>query len=202
METAARRVSHWENENTKGLALCSQGIFEDYIEEAQKLRDRQAQYEASLPTDPAEIIAAAKSALQPDCGDYPEGLEEIRHLSTALTVLARHGDFDTHSPERDAAVYMSDRIERAVRRVVSQLDRVADVLGTPGRLEREATGRRLELERQFLDVFRQLDKADQLMLSEALKNNATPEEIEALIEEIKQRRAACKVEKPEEGGED
>ncbi|MEQ8431702.1 MAG: hypothetical protein RIB69_14835, partial [Roseovarius sp.] len=128
MKDTVRPVSSWENERVHGAALCAESLFEEHIERAKELRERQAKYEATLPTEPHDIISSAKGVLHPYGESYPEGIEEAMHLSTALTVLVRHGDFDTHSPEREAASFMASRVENGIRTAVEQLDRVSDLL--------------------------------------------------------------------------
>ncbi|WP_146136659.1 hypothetical protein [Aliiruegeria haliotis] len=130
-------VTMWENKAAKGHALCAEPIFRDHIEGTQALRDRQAAYLDSLPSDPPEVIRAALKLMHPNSESYPDGIEEALHLSHALEALVKDGDLDEDGFNRDAALYVADRVVMAMHRATRQLDRIGDILGNPGRIERD-----------------------------------------------------------------
>lgn len=132
-----RPVTAWENEACDGLALLAAPNFRQSIEKAQELRDRQAAYLASLPTDPREVIRAALKLMHPTGNEYPDGIEEALHLSCALEALVKEGDLDVEGRSRDAALYVASQVSNAMHRAARQLSRVADILGNHGRLERD-----------------------------------------------------------------
>lgn len=129
-------VSEYENASVGGKALCCESLFREHIEQAQALRDRQAAYLASLPTDPAEAIRAANKLLYPSGGQYPEDFEEALHLSFALEALLRTLEVDAPGRVRDATIHIAERVADAMSRFAEILDRVGDILGNPGRVER------------------------------------------------------------------
>ncbi len=130
-------VTIWENEACNRLALVGESVFRQSVEEAQELRDRQAAYLASLPTDPREVIRAARELMQPTGEEYPDGIEEALHLSYALEALVNEGNLGAQGRSRDAALYVASQVSFALHRAVRQLDRISDILGNPGRIERE-----------------------------------------------------------------
>lgn len=130
-------VTVWEDEEAKGHALCAESIFRQHIEETQELRGRHAAYLASLPTDPREVIRAALKLMHPTGDEYPDGIEEALHLSYALEALVKEGDLDVKGRSRDAALYVASQVSYAMHRATRQLDRISDILGNPGRIERD-----------------------------------------------------------------
>lgn len=128
-------VTTWENEKARGLALCAEYTFRERVEHAQSLRDRHAAYLGTLPTDPREVILATQKIMHPTGDDYPDGIEEALHLSCALEALVREGDLDAQGQSRDAAIYVASQVSFAMHRAIRQLDRIADILGNPGRIE-------------------------------------------------------------------
>lgn len=130
-------VTPWENEEANGHALCAEYLFSEYVEQTQALRDHHAAYLASLPTDPQEVIRAALTFMHPSGDDYPDGIEEALHLSYALEALVKEGDLDAKGRSRDAALYVASHLSYAMHRATRQLDRIADILGNPGRIERD-----------------------------------------------------------------
>ena len=206
MKDTVRPVSSWENERVHGAALCAESLFEEHIERAKELRERQAKYEATLPTEPHDIISSAKGVLHPYGESYPEGIEEAMHLSTALTVLVRHGDFDTHSPEREAASFMASRVENGIRTAVEQLDRVSDLLSTPDRLERREFQSEQQQNRRLMAAVGKLDAAEQVMFRDALEAHVTggvplEEAMETFKSQVEKKRAKAEAEGEPEGGE-
>lgn len=132
-------VTDCENNGSKGYALCSASIFRDHVEGTRALRDRQAAYLESLPSDPKEVICAAYKLMHPDGDKYPHGIEEALHLSHALEALVKGGDLDTEGRTRDAALNVAHRVAYAMHRATRQLDRISDILGNPGRIERDGS---------------------------------------------------------------
>ena len=84
-----------------------------------------------------EACHAAMRLMEGGHGYYPEGFEMARHLSCALEAMIRHSDTDDEGPERDAAIYLADKAVQSMMRATEQLDRIADILGNPGRVKRE-----------------------------------------------------------------
>ncbi len=130
-------VTNWQNKAANGYALCGESIFRKHIEGTQALRDRQAAYLDSLPSDPPEVIRAALKLMHPNGDNYPEGIEEALHLSYALEALVKDGELDEEGRPRDAALYLADRVAYAMHRATRQLDRIADILRNPSRVERD-----------------------------------------------------------------
>lgn len=133
----ARPVDSYVNEMVDGLALCADSIFEEKLAEVGRLRRRQADYLASLPTKADDCISAAVKILHHDSEEYPEGFEEALYLSFALEPMIR--DLRTEDPgiERQALLYVADRVRWGLERASRKLDRVSDILCNPGRIERE-----------------------------------------------------------------
>jgi len=134
---STKPVRDWENAGVKGLALCGEDVFQENMQKVRELRDRQAAYLDSLPSDPPEAIRAALKLMHPPGDEYPEGIEEALHLSHALAALVKDGDLDEGGFNRDAALYVADRVAFAMHRATRQLDRISDILGNPGRIERD-----------------------------------------------------------------
>ena len=132
------RVSYVENKEGKGLALADERFFQERMAKIKDLRDRQAAYEASLPQDLPDIVIAARRIMHPDGDNYPEGIEEALHLSSALEAMIQAGDLDADGRARDAALYLADRLTSAMHRAVGNLDRISDILCNHARIEREA----------------------------------------------------------------
>ncbi len=130
-------VSDWDNNDTKGYALVSENLFRQNMGKIHALRERQAAYRNSLPTDPPAVISAALKLMHPNGSQYPDGVEEALHLSFALEALVKEGDLDSQGRSRDAALYVADRISHAMHRAAHQLDRISDILGNPRRIERD-----------------------------------------------------------------
>lgn len=132
-------VTEWENNEVGGKALLDEGVYRDHLARVQALRDRQAAYLASLPTEPAEAIRCAEELLHPDCQVYPEGFEEALHLAQALAAMVKDGDLAAEGRLRDAAQYIADRVSFAMHRAARQLDQIGDILHNPSRVENETS---------------------------------------------------------------
>ena len=131
-------VTSYENRQVHGLALCMDGILEDEVAKIQALRARQAAYCDSLPTDPSECITAATKALYSHGENYPRGLEEALHLSCALAPMINAPGYEEPGPERDALLWIAGRIQEYLQDAAGVIDRAADILGNPARIERES----------------------------------------------------------------
>jgi hypothetical protein len=133
-----RPVLPHENRKVRGHALCSEGLFRAHVAEVEQLRARQAEYLASLPTDPREAIRAALELIHPNAEEYPDGIEEALHLSVALEALGAVSDDDA---ARAATAYVGACVSAALRRATRQIDLISDILHGTGRILREAAGR-------------------------------------------------------------
>lgn len=130
-------VSNQENESVMGHALCTDDVFQSHIMKVQKMRNRQSDYRNSLPADPLQAINTAFKLMHPEGEGYPDGFEEVTSLAFALEAFIKDGDIDHEGPRRDAALYIAHRMSAASRRVISQMDRISDVLGNPKGIERK-----------------------------------------------------------------
>ncbi len=126
-------VSTWENDARKGHALCADFIFREHIEETQELRDRQAAYLASLPTDSTEVAHAALKLMHPNADQYPDGIEEALHLSCALEVMVKEGE----GVDRASTVYVAQRVYSGLLRATKKLELISDILVNATRIERD-----------------------------------------------------------------
>jgi hypothetical protein len=131
-------VTSYENQDVKNMALSVDYVFEMDLAEISKLRKQQADYLASLPVDPAECLSEALRTLQSNGKSYPDGFEEAFYLSFALEPMIRDLDGGSPCPERDAMLYVADRVRQALMRFMPKLDHVNNVLCSPGRVKRHA----------------------------------------------------------------
>ncbi|KPN62088.1 hypothetical protein SAMN04488527_12914 [Aliiroseovarius crassostreae] len=137
MNTAPQPVSIHENRAVNGMALSDASLFEETVTAARELRQRQAEYRKSLPTDPAEAINLALRHLEYDHGDYPEGIEDALHLSSALADLMLVACDKEMGWDPTAAKYIAERMETAMRKAVAALDRANDILRNPANAARD-----------------------------------------------------------------
>lgn len=128
------RVSTWENSEVDGKALCADLIYQQHVEKVEDLRGRQEAYLDSLPKDMESAIRAAFQLLHPDGRSYPEGIEEALHLSWALCSMVKEGNLDEEGCDRDAAIYIADRVAYSLHIATRRLDRIADTLRSPRRV--------------------------------------------------------------------
>lgn len=134
-------VSMYENEANHNMPLLSEGNFNRSMAEISRLRKQQADYLDSLPTT-AEACGEAALRLRHPVGEcYPEGFEEALYLSFALEPMIQHLNTDDPGIERDALLFLANRVRWGLERSVAKLDRISDLLGNPDRIRREA-GRR------------------------------------------------------------
>ena len=131
----AQPVTPWENAEVNGLALCHPYVLEREMEKVQNLRDRQAEYLASLPTAPEDCVAVALGILQGDKeNDLPEGLQEAVSLSFAVRALAAEVTAHMQGPKCDALLFLADRLQERLQGTVDSIKRACDVLGNPAKL--------------------------------------------------------------------
>lgn len=133
-----RPVTNWENEAVRGMAFTSERAHARDMKEIEALRKQQADYEALLPVEPMEVIKAALETMHPDGDSYPEGFEEAMHLAHALRPMVETLDTDEPGPDRDALLYIADRIMFGLENAARKLDHISALLGTPERIERES----------------------------------------------------------------
>lgn len=129
-----RPVEECENEEVDGLALCCEKIYEDRRRETADLRERQAAYLASLPTDPAECLRAARAILHPDGHPYPGHLKETYERMLVISELLKTGDFDSFGLQR-ALAHLADDVANDLRGSLEALRRLSDILAGPTRAE-------------------------------------------------------------------
>ncbi|WP_146188713.1 hypothetical protein [Pseudoprimorskyibacter insulae] len=110
--------------------------MDEHFAAVKALRDRQAAYLDSLPTDPKEAIKAARAIMTPDFEPYPEGVKEALYLSVALESLVNGEGIEGRGLDRDAARFIANRVSTAMFNVMKDLDRLSDVLENPSRFER------------------------------------------------------------------
>jgi hypothetical protein len=127
-----KHVTSYENQGVKGLALAAEGVLEMEFAEIAKLRKRQEDYLASLPVDPTECLSEALGTLEPGDESYPDGFEEAFYLSFAVGPMIRHLDGESYCSERDAMLYVADRVWDALMRLKPKLDHMKGVLCRPG----------------------------------------------------------------------
>ena len=119
------------------LAHLARPFFDKTLKNVEMLRTQEQEYRDSLPVDPANCIARALGMLHPDAESYPKGLEEALHLSRALGAMVENYDFSPDDADGKAASWIAGRIHQSIRDTCETLDRMADVLANPKRLERE-----------------------------------------------------------------
>ena len=131
-------VTKWENEAVKGMACTTNWVHREFMQQVDALRKREADYLDSLPVEPTEAILAALRTMHPDGDGYPEGFGEAMHLAHALRPMIESLETDESGRERDALLYIADRIAFGLEKAARQLDHISETLGNPGRIEREA----------------------------------------------------------------
>lgn len=129
-----RPVTSHENEAVKGQALIDQKGLEKNREKVDELRAQHAEYLASLPTEPKDCMDEALRALGPDGGNYPEGFEEAMHLSHTLAPMIHHLDASQPGPEREAMLYVAERICVGLFNAAAAINHAGEALANPGRL--------------------------------------------------------------------
>lgn len=130
-------VTNWENEKSLYLGLCHEDGFQEALDYAKSLRERQAAYHASLPRDPSDALRGALEMMHPDGEEYLDGFEEALHLSVALEALVETGVSKEDPMRHPAARYISSRMVESLARAQMTLDRISDILGNPKRVERD-----------------------------------------------------------------
>ena len=87
-----------------------------------------------MPTEPDEIISEALKIMHPDAQLYPAGIEDALHLSYALFEMVKNG-IDETGPNRDAAMYIADRVNTDLIRAALELERLGHVLANRHRTD-------------------------------------------------------------------
>ncbi|MEQ9257509.1 MAG: hypothetical protein RIG84_00275 [Roseovarius sp.] len=134
---AVKPVTDHENQSAKGFALCGDKLFEDGIAYIRQLRERQARYMESLPTDFREANSQAIRILHPDGEEFPYGIKEAFCLAFAVEAMIKDGGIDEPSPARDAALGLADMLISSMRRGTEELKRLSDILGNLDQIERD-----------------------------------------------------------------
>lgn len=140
---AIEPVNIWENEAAHRLPLCSARLFAERLDQITQLHDRQAEYLASLPSDPKECVSAALGVLHENDSDHPKGFEEALFLSYALGPMVKDLLADCYGPERDALLHVVDRIKSGLESAAAALNHAYAILENPDRIECEQRARKL-----------------------------------------------------------
>lgn len=127
-----RPVTDWENEEVHGKALSCRKLFEMDLAKVQALREREAAWQASLPKEAEEACKAALKEICSQDNDWGEPFKEAVYLSFALRPMIMHLRLDDHGPDRDALLWIVDRIQHRLEGEQARMDRVMDILGAPG----------------------------------------------------------------------
>ncbi|RJL09439.1 hypothetical protein [Paracoccus siganidrum] len=132
------RVMGWENAEVHGWALSSDNVFEEDMAKVRRLRKRQADYLNSLPTDPKVAISAARRLLHPGGAEFPDGFEEAMRLAWALVPMIEKLETERPAAEREAAIWIAQRVAEAIEVASERLEQIAEILDGPDRVERAA----------------------------------------------------------------
>lgn len=120
-------VSDSENAETKGAALACEAIYQDNLQKVSRLRKRQAEYLASLPTEPTEKLTSIMELMKGEHDRFPDEAHQALNLSVMLEVFVKHGDMELHSPEHKAAIYVAEMITDNLHALQGKLRGVWDV---------------------------------------------------------------------------
>ena len=156
-----RPVTDWENAAVSMHALCCQSLWEDHKRDVEQLRERQARYEESLPTEPDEAFQALRRLMHPDGDEYPDGFTDALHLVAAVEELARNGDLDV-IPTRKSLVYLAEKAVECLNGTRNSLDRIGDILSA----SRRRTDKNVE---EFLDLTKEFTDGEKRGLTLAMK---------------------------------
>ncbi|SDE88362.1 hypothetical protein SAMN04488117_101596 [Celeribacter baekdonensis] len=132
--TKLRPIPYTANQETHGLALAADVVYTSEIAQIDRLRERQAAYRASLPTSVEaanrEAISVLSDLIEPD---ERGGFLEALHLSIALgAMIKKDGNaLGCVGPERDAAIFVSERVSDALLQVHGELEHMNTALRTP-----------------------------------------------------------------------
>lgn len=130
-------VPSWVNTEHGGQVLSCDRVFEDGLAKIKSLRQQQKEYEDSLPTDEAEAISQAMRLLCPKGESYPEGFEEALYLSAALAPMIKTLEIGEPGPDRDAVLFIADRVQMGLEAAHRKLDRISDTLSAPAVAKRK-----------------------------------------------------------------
>lgn len=133
-------VTKWENQALNREVFMGLTVREGHLARVDKLRARQAEYLASLPTDPTECLSAALEVLQPDeYSSLPDGLEEAFNLAFAIEPMISDLMADDPSPALDALLFVARRVREGLEKTVPRIEHVIKIIGNPDRVTKEAT---------------------------------------------------------------
>ncbi|MGR3515383.1 MAG: hypothetical protein ACU0GG_21675 [Paracoccaceae bacterium] len=124
----ARPVTRHENREAKGGALACDRVWKGHVEEVEELRRRQADYLATLPTEPHQAMEAIRKSMHPSGQSYPEGVERAYYFSLAIQALTKSEFLSEGGPESDAIYYLADVMEDDLRNVMGDLDHISAIL--------------------------------------------------------------------------
>lgn len=129
----AKPVDPWENQITNGMALRCDRVHTEDLKRVEELRARQESYLASLPVEPEAVIDATLNEMNPHGESYPAGFEEALHLSHALRPMVEHLQTDDFGPDRDALLWIADRIMFGLEGTAMKFEHMSNILRGPHR---------------------------------------------------------------------
>ena len=120
-----RPVQDWENKDVKGMALCCDSLFDEYLEKVTKLREQQAAYEDSLPTKVDDAFRGINKALPclDGIGEQDYGLRAALRIYNMLFSKGEPLD-DT---DIDALYWLNCQTEDALYRIERGNTRARDI---------------------------------------------------------------------------
>lgn len=110
MTATPEPVSNYENESVNGHALCNPKLWEAHKAEVERMRRRQTDYIASLPSYAPDAIRSALKVLAPDAEEMPPCLERAGHLSALLEVALRNGTEENLWQARESLAWAAERL--------------------------------------------------------------------------------------------
>ena len=99
-------IQDWENRHVKGDALACKRVFEAHLAEVAELRQRQEQYEESLPKKPRKALAEIHRTLL-DQRDISEPGYAPRAALELIYQLVAHNALDDSDQMRDAVYWLA-----------------------------------------------------------------------------------------------
>jgi hypothetical protein len=140
MNDAPRPVSREENEAANGSALCARQLWDNHIATVEHLRQRQADYRASLPTSHEAAILQAVKLLSPSWEDCPPCLERASNMAVLLEIILRGESENDLEYGREALSWAAERVAEDLSEMRDVLSRALDVLRNPDELACKARG--------------------------------------------------------------
>ena len=126
LENNIRPLESWENRDAKGLGCCSKPILKDFSKKVEGYRQRQEEYDKSLPTDPIEAISAMNSLMK-DMADCDGDLTAARSALVIVSELAGARLLTDEEALCDAVFWLSRKGEDAVNRIERQVNQACDI---------------------------------------------------------------------------